>query len=192
MEPETFCGYLRKFPEWIRSFEVLQENKTSSPDRLYYLSKYTAGDAKTSIQWFLTLDSVEAYYQAKAALVRRFGDKFKISEAFRSKMEKWPPIKPDDGEGLRRFSDFLHHCMTAMDSISYLLSLNSPEENKKLVRKLPQFIARRWARIVDRWLYGDQSATQAITMDEVYQGTFQPFSEFCKFIDGEAGIACSS
>ena len=192
MEPDVFTGDLLKFPEWIRSFEVLIEKHTTSAiDRLYYLNKYTAGDAKTAIQWYFTLHSASAYDQAKTTLVKRYGDKFKISEAFRKKMDNWPTIRPGDAQSLLRFSDFLHHNMSAMESISYLRSLNSPEENRKLVRKLPRYLANRWFRIVDEWLYGDPTHRASLP-EEVYEGCYPPFSEFCKFVANEARIACSA
>ncbi len=47
MEPETFDDDIFRFMPWLRSFETLIESHTeSSKDRLYYLNKYTGGQAK--------------------------------------------------------------------------------------------------------------------------------------------------
>ena len=185
MEPDVFTGDLMKFPEWIRSFEALIEHYTNSPqERLHYLSKYTAGEAKTTIQWLLSINS---YDEAKQALIRRYGDKYKISEEFRRKIISWPNIKPGDGDGLQKFADFLNHCNTAMTSISYLKSLDSAEENKRLMRKLPSYISHRWCRIIDKWLYGDYNQRSAY--GDGFEGSYPPFSEFCRFITDEARIA---
>ena len=51
-----------------------------------------------------------------------------------------PSSKQRRWSGLQRFAYFLNHCNTAMTSISYLKSLDSAEENKRLVRKLPSYI----------------------------------------------------
>ena len=101
------------------------------------------------------------------------------------KLHDWPVIKTNDGEHLRKFNDFLNHCNSAMASISYLRSLNSAEENKKLVSKLPKYLAGRWSRIIDRWLYRDSDE-----YDLTEDGAFPPFSVFCNFLTTESRIAC--
>jgi hypothetical protein len=45
---------------------------------------------------------------------------------------------------LRKFAYFLSHAQVAMNSICYLNILDDPDENRRMVRKLP-----RWAREVD-------------------------------------------
>ena len=186
MEPEVFNGNLLKFPVWIKSFDAIIESHTQSPaERLYFLSKYTSGAAKEAIEGFLTLNDDQAYLRAKYTLNTRFGDRYKVSEAFMKKLHDWPVIKTNDGEHLRKFSDFLNHCNSAMASISYLRSLNSAEENKKLVSKLPKYLAGRWSRIIDRWLYRDSDE-----YDLTEDGAFPPFSVFCNFLTTESRIAC--
>ena len=185
MEPVTFDGDILKFVEWIHSFESLIEHYTDSEtERLFYLGKYTRGKARATIQWFLSSGSASAYRDAKDALCRRYGDKYKISEAYRKEINNWPSIKPGDGEGLQKFSDFLNQCCSAMSSISYLSSLDSAEENKKLVQKLPRYMSQRWARIVDSWLYGNENTGHS------YQGPYPPLAVFCRFLANEARIAC--
>ena len=46
-EPEVFTGNPQRYPSWIKSFETFIERKTRNPsERLYYLSKYTTGEAR--------------------------------------------------------------------------------------------------------------------------------------------------
>jgi hypothetical protein len=118
----------------------------------------------------------------------RFGDRYKVSEAFKQKLNDWPTIRPGDAEGLRKFSDFLQHCSSAMTSIIYLDSLNSAEENRKLIVKLPRYIADRWNRVIDRWLYKDEREQSSYLL--LTQGRYPPFSAFCRFIEDEARVAC--
>lgn len=119
-EPEVFGGDFLEYPIWIKAFETFIEGKTkTSAERLYYLGKFTTGEAKEAISGLLSLDSEEAYVRAKKILTRRFGNTFLVSNAYRKKIESWPKIASNDGPGLRRFSDFLQHCRTAMDSIQY-------------------------------------------------------------------------
>ena len=54
--------------------------------------------------------------------------------------------------------------------------------------KLPRYLQDRWNRTVDRWLYGSEAERESY--GEFYEGSFPPFSEFCKFVNNEARIAC--
>ena len=58
-----------------------------------------------------------AYDKAKAVLEQRYGSSFAITEAFRDKLDAWPKIQARDGKGLRRLSDFLNQCESAMTAI---------------------------------------------------------------------------
>ena len=94
MEPEIFSGDLLTFPTWLASFETLIEGNTKSPqDRLHYLGKYTAGEAKNCIRGFFTLNSVDTYDRAKHALITRYSDKYRLGEAFKKQLNEWPAIK---------------------------------------------------------------------------------------------------
>ena len=70
----------------------------------------------------------------------RFGNPYLVANAYKKKIKEWPNVPPNDGISLRKFSDFLVHCQAATKEIHYLQALNDPEENQKIVRKLPQNI----------------------------------------------------
>ncbi|XP_068221310.1 uncharacterized protein [Palaemon carinicauda] len=178
-EPEVFSGDLLKYPQWKASFITLIEYKTDdAAERLYYLGKYTDGQAKTAIDNLISFGTQEAYDKAWKILHDRFGNKFIVADTFRSKLEGWPKITINDGPGLRKFSDFLEHCKTAMGIIKYLAILNDPKENKLMLQKLPAQIAERWNCIV----------TKRITIDEE---EYPSFEEFTRFISDEANKACN-
>ena len=187
LEPEVFSGDLLNFPIWIKSFEALIETNTTSPsERLYFLSKYTAGEAKQAIRGFFVQDGNSAYIDAKRTLISRYGDKFRAAEAFKYQIHSWPIVKAGDGEGLRKLADYLEHCNSAMSTLRHLQSLDSADENKKILKKLPRHICDRWNRVIDRWLYGTESERYCDT----FEGRYPPFAEFCKFISNESRIAC--
>lgn len=146
-------------------------------ERLYYLGRYTKGEAKEAIEGLMSLDTSQAYANAKMMLQTRFGNTFSISNAYRRKVNDWPKIPNADGQGLRKFSDFLENCKAAMRELKYLSILDDPEENHKMLRKLPSYLVSRWGRIVD----------QSLNTEEGYP----PFSEFCKFLRVESRIACN-
>ncbi len=187
MEPEVFEGNMMNFPMWMKSFETLIESNTESPQsRLYYLGKYTSGEAKGTISGYLMLDSPESYERAKQALKTRYGDKYKLGEAFKRELSDWPAIKPGDGIGLRKLAEFLQHCEAAMHSIKTLQCLNTAEENRKILKKLPRSIIDRWGRTVDKWLYGENGRS----FNPDLEGEYPPLSVFTQFLAKEARIAC--
>ena len=77
---------------------------------------------------------------------------FFIGEAYLKQIRNWPKISPNDGPGLRDFSDFLEHCRTAMSNIQYLDILNSAAENKTMYLKLPTYLVQKWSEIVKEWV----------------------------------------
>lgn len=116
--------------------------------------------------------------------------RFLVADAYRRKINEWPKIQSNDGEALRKFSDFLNQTLSAMRTVSFLNSLNDAEENQKMTRKLPSYMMNRWGRVVDGWLTGCHTAN--LLHDSVSESpSYPPFSEFCKFVEKEARIACN-
>ena len=157
---------------------------------MYYLIKFTTDGAKEAVSGLLPLDSEETYIEAKKILASRFGDPSLVSNAYRRKISEWPRILPKDGPGLRRFSDLLQHCHTPMHSIKYLEVLNDPEENQRVLRKLPNHLVSRWSRIVHKWIEEEREEGQgreALGPPEVNytnnarEAKYPPFKEFCDF-----------
>ena len=68
---------------------------------MFFLGKYTSGDAKTCIQGYLTLYTDEAYAQAKAVLISRYGEKVKVARAYKTKLNNWPVIKVHETDNCR-------------------------------------------------------------------------------------------
>ena len=181
LEPEVFDGDIMHYSQWMSSFESLVEENVSSPvQRLYYLGKYTNGEARNAIQALLSLKSPTAYRDAKMILNEQYGNKYRMYEAFKKKIHTWPSLK-GKGEELRKFSDFLSTCQSAMGTIQYLKVLDDAEESQKLVWKLPRYMAERRRRVADTWLHGGNN------MEEAF---YPPFTVFCDFITTEARIAC--
>ena len=193
-EPETFTGKTLRYPDWVKSFETLIGSKTKKPsERLYYLGKYTTGEAKEAVSGLLSLDNADAYSKAKKILTMHFGNPFIVADAFRKRINDWPKIQANDGQGLRKLSDFLEHCNTAMKTIQYLNVLNDPDENQKIIKKLPSYLVTRWSRVVDDWIAEDEFEDSAVlrTTGKRVKIGFPPFAEFCKFMRREARIACN-
>ena len=174
--PQTFSGNPLEFPDFERSFKTLIENRGIPPEeKLYYLKQYVTGPAKEAVSGFFFGATEEAYNGAWKTLRERYGHPFKIQQAFRDRLNKWPRIGPKDAPALQKFADFLKNCHDAMPYVKGLQVLNDCLENQKLLHKLPEWIASRWNRVVTDSLEGC--------------GRYPTFPEFVAFVAKEARIA---
>ena len=116
-EPEMFRGDLMHFLRWLKSFETIVEGQTkSNSERLFYIGKYTAGEAKEAISGYLCQDNTEAFQEAKNVPKKRFGNPFLVANSFKKKISDWPKVLFNDGIALRKYSDFLNQALSAMKS----------------------------------------------------------------------------
>ena len=174
--PSTFSGNALEYMDFERSFMTLVDNRGIPPaEKLYYLKQYVSGPAREAIEGFFYGVTQEAYEGAWTTLHDRFGQPFKIQQAFRSKLDKWPKINVKDPVSLQKFADFLKSCNDAIPHIAGLEVLNDFHENQKLLNKLPEWIVSRWNRVVT---------------DSLDQTGFYPlFDQFVRFVSKEARVA---
>ena len=112
-QPEVprFTGNPMEYWTFIRAFENLTESKTSSHSaHLYYLVQYTSGEVKELVRSCLAMREDVGYLKAKNLLRKRYGQSYRIANAFVEKLAKGPAIKAEDGDALRRFSTLLSSC----------------------------------------------------------------------------------
>lgn len=176
-EPTVFMGDPLKYPQWISAIRTLIDRRgIPSTEKLHYLKRYLAGEAREAVEGHFLLTTSDAYDQVIQILHKRYGDSFVVAGAFRDKLEKWPKVQSRDRLGLCKFSDFLNQCRTAMISIPSLSILNDDRENARMLIKLPEWLVNRWARNVA--FYKNRNKA------------FPPFKEFAEFVRTEADIAC--
>lgn len=177
-EPTVFNGNPIDFVEWKASFMALIDRKNiSTADKLHYLKRYVGGSAQKCLEGTFYRSDDAAYSDAWNKLNQRYGQPFIIQKAFREKLSNWPKIQAKDAEGLRNFSDFLNACLQAMPHVKGLNILNDCEENQKLIRKLPEWLASRW----------NCQVTVRLTDGK----GFPSFKEFAEFMSMEAETACN-
>lgn len=177
-EPTTFSGNPLQFTDWKMSFIALIDKKPLPPsEKMFYLKNYLAGEARKAVEGFFYRDSETAYNGAWQVLQDRYGNPFIIQKAFRDKLMRWPKINTNDPLALQEFADFLQGCNEAIPHVKGLAILNDCEENHKLLKKLPEWIVRKWSRIVVEEL--DTS------------GSYPNLACFTKFLNKEARIACN-
>lgn len=177
-EPTTFSGDPLRFTDWKMSFMILIDRKPlPASEKMFYLKTYLTGEARKAVEGFFYRDSESAYDGAWKVLQDRYGNPFIMQKAFRDKLTKWPKIGTNDPLALREFSDFLQSCNEAIPHVKGLAILNDCEENHKLLKKLPEWIVRKWSRIV---------------VDELdTAGSYPDFACFSEFLSREARIACN-
>ena len=176
--PAVFKGDLLEYNTWVTAFEMFIEQNVKVPaERIFYLSEYTDGPAKESIQGLLRLHTEEAFIKAKSILKERFGDSFKIAQAYRTKLKEWPKMQINDGLALQKFSDFLQNCLVIKEATGHLKFLDDPETSSKLLSKLPIQIVIKW------------NSKVVYQFDTDGKG-YPPFEAFCVFISQQAKMAC--
>lgn len=177
-EPPVFNGNPIDFVEWKASFiSLIDRMNIPTTDKLHYLRRYVGGSAHKCLEGTFYRSDSEAYSDAWKKLNQRYGQPFIIQKAFREKLSNWSKIQSKDAEGLRDFSDFLNACLQAMPHVKGLNILNDCEENQKLVRKLPEWLASRWNR--------------QVTLRLTEGKDFPSFKDFAKFMSVEAETACN-
>ena len=174
-EPAIFYGNPLEYPVWKSSFDTLIGCKRIDPgEKIHYLKRYLGGSAKSCVEGMFFFNTETAYSKARDLLEMRFGSDFAVAEAFREKLYSWQFITEKDSDGLQKFSDFLQQCEMAQESIQGLECLNDCRENRRMLKKLPDYIIVKWNRIVSEFV-----------------GYFPPFSAFASFILKEAEVACN-
>jgi hypothetical protein len=177
VEPTVFTGENPlDFPEWLSNFEgLLHTNCIPESERMRYLQKYTAGEAKEAIKGFFWLPPTRAFAESFAILKERYNDPFALACNYRQTLNSWPKIGGSDSAALRRFVDFMKQLATAKTVLSDLSILDDELENRKIAEKLPDWLRLRWNRISHR--------TKRINH------AFPGFVDFVAFLIEEDGIA---
>ena len=170
-----FTGDPLEYPTFIRSFESQVEAKTSANDvRFQYLEQYLQGEPKELIKECLYLGRHSGYLEAKRLLKDKYGDPYKISNAYIKKINEWPYIRAGDEQALDRFSTFLTQCRSAISSLTFLSILNHPHNLQSMVTKLPLPLQDQWRREANKM--------------RVARGAIPAFADFVDFVNAEAGI----
>ena len=142
-KPPVFDGNILEYPKWENAFDALIEDQVVLPNyKLYYVGEYTSGAAQKTISGFLGLRTDDAYKRARKVLKERFGDPFRIYEAYRDKLRNWSPCVTS--AELQEFSDFLVMTQETMKSIKYLEELESYSTIRELAARLPTHYSNKW------------------------------------------------
>ena len=170
LEVPLFDGDPLRYPLWNNAFSSLVDTKPlDAAVKLNYLNTYVTGAPKKVVEHYLLLGTDEAYLKARHLLSRRYGSTSVVSAAFTKRLAEWPKISDRDAAGMRSFGDFLEQVVAAKATVDTLGILDYPQENVKMLEKLPVYLERQWREEIDRWqTHG--------------YGSYPPFTRFVEFV----------
>ncbi len=144
-KPPVFSGNILEFPKWVSAFDALIEEEAAKPGhKLYYLGEYTSGTAQKMINGLLGLQTEDAYKRARRILQDRFGDPYKIYEAYHKRLKSWPICSK--GAELQELSDFLVSTQETMKTVKYLREFDTFSAIQELVARLPPHYSNKWSQ----------------------------------------------
>lgn len=146
----AFDGNPLEYWSFIRTFEnSIERNAANESEKLTYLLQYTTGEAKKTIKCCTVMDSSKGYQAARKLLKERFGHPFTIAAKHVSKLTEGPPIKSSDRSGLLAFADQLKDCEHTLESIGYLDEINSADNLRRIVQRLPFHLRTKFVEVAD-------------------------------------------
>ena len=105
---DIFSGNPMDFYYLMAVFSEIVEKKVDDPrERLTWLIKYTAGDAKEMVKNYIQLTAEIGFETAKRLLTKRYRDPYRMIAAYRKEIKHWPQIKAGDANAYQKFQNFL-------------------------------------------------------------------------------------
>ena len=91
----------------------------------------------------------EGYKEAWRLLKARYGQNYKITTAYVSRVTNGPPIRHKDGQALQKFSVFLTSCKNTLKEIGCLNKVENPDSLQRVIERLPFQLRQRWHDVAD-------------------------------------------
>ena len=150
-ELTVFNGDPLQYWSFITSFRnSIEANATSESEKLMYLLQYISGAAKDTIKCCLVMDPSIGYQRARMLLEERFGQPFTIAYEHVTKLTRGPPLRATDRKGLLAFTDQLKSCEHTLESIGYLDEINSADNLRRIVMRLPFHLRTKFVEVADQ------------------------------------------
>ncbi|XP_068731204.1 uncharacterized protein [Montipora capricornis] len=151
-ELAVFNGDPLEYWSFITSFQnSIEANATSESEKLMHLLQYTSGAAKDIINCCSVMDPPPIGYERERMLLeKRFGQPFTIAYEHVTKLTHGPPLRETDRNGLLAFADQLKSCEHTLESIGYLDEINSADNLKRIVMRLPFHLRTKFFEVADQ------------------------------------------
>lgn len=169
IELPVFDGDPVQFPQFISAFDnTVHSVETSDAAKLARLLMYCSGRARRTIEACTVMPPRQGYERARQLLYERYGDRFKISEAWIKRTVQGEQLKASDAVGLLDFADDLSSCQATLDSLGLLAEIDTQRSIVNIVGKLPAYLQSRWRK--------------KATADRSYHGWYPDFPELVDFV----------
>ncbi|XP_043203107.1 uncharacterized protein LOC122371080 [Amphibalanus amphitrite] len=141
-----FSGKATEWPQWIGLFKTLIHDQQclSDAEKLAHLQSSVTGLAKQTVEGMLYDGAL--YPVALETLMERFGKEQDIVNANLSAVFCTPPMKELDPTALERFHAVVRCAVKVLENMGFEGDLNSTENLRRVVLKLPNELKREWGR----------------------------------------------
>ena len=139
----TFSGNPSEWPAWSGLFDALVHNdrSLSTTEKMVYLQSSVGGIARDLISGMLCDPNL--YEEALFTLRERFGREQDIVQAKLNTIFSRPCVSM---KTLESFYADVNSAVTVLDRLGFTGDLNSQENLRRLVEKLPSDLKREWAK----------------------------------------------
>ena len=145
-----FSGKPIEWPQWAGLFKTLihDQQDLSDAEKLAHLQSSVTGVAKQAVEGMLVDGSL--YLVALQTLMERFGREEDIVKANLATVFDIPPVKELDPSALSKLHAAIHCAVTVLSNLGFDADLNSIENLRQTVMKLPVTLMQAWSmRVVE-------------------------------------------
>ena len=148
-----FDGNPLQYCTFIRAFDTVIEPREPDYDgRLYFLEQHTSARPQEIERSCLYMAPKEGYTKVRSLLERRFGQRHTIAMACLDQVTNGPRIKAEDAESPEGLSILLSSFTNTLRSIGYSSKIESPDNMRKIIDRLPPSLQVKWRENADRIL----------------------------------------
>ena len=140
----SFGGQVEEWPRWYALFKTMvHQQDMSVEEKMVHLQNAVTGAARSTIGGMICDGS--SYEEALQALQDRYGREIDIVQTTLKNVFSCPGPKPNDSRSLERYFGAVHGATTTLKKMGYEGDIQSIENLRRLVSKLPLELRKAWA-----------------------------------------------
>ncbi|XP_043242111.1 uncharacterized protein LOC122391871 [Amphibalanus amphitrite] len=140
----TFGGQIEEWPRWYALFKTMvHQQDMSVEEKMVHLQNAVTGAARSTIGGMICDGS--SYEEALQALQDRYGRELDVVQTTLRNVFSCPGPKPNDSKSLERYFGAVHGATTTLKKMGYEGDIQSIENLRRLVSKLPLELRKAWA-----------------------------------------------
>ena len=140
-EPENYMGFITNFECHVAS------HCKDDTAKLSYLIQLCGPNVKSLIDHYVM--ELDGFEKAKQKLKEKFGQSHLIADALISNCLKIKNIGENDHDGLVKMNTLMDKCYINLSNLDRLCDIDNQETLRRLTRKLPDSMRRRWVKRVN-------------------------------------------